>query len=143
MSTENLSIIRTICALSKLVCESHVEPTESCLKITTMFFFPAGFFDRREFILAQHPLEHTMASFWQMAWEQDVHLLVMLSSIDGQECTPFWPDGPGAHAFFNAGSMKMKVTLMDELDTAMWKAMRLSLEVRGGGSDGGAHIYIG
>ena len=70
-----------------------------------------------------------MAGFWQMAWEQDVHLLVMLSSIDGQECIPFWPDGPGGHCFFNSGHQKMKVTLMDELDTAMWKAMRLSLEV--------------
>ena len=44
----------------------------------------AGFYDRRAYILTQHPLDHTMSAYWQMIWEQDVHLIVMLSSVDGQ-----------------------------------------------------------
>ena len=92
--------------------------------------FVAGFFDRREFILAQHPLESTCASFWQMVWEQNVHLLVMLSAIDGQECGAFWPSGGHTAAFFEVGFQKMKVTTLDEVETATWKAFRLSLEVR-------------
>ncbi|XP_059092018.1 tyrosine-protein phosphatase 99A-like [Tigriopus californicus] len=87
-----------------------------------------GFFDRREFIIAQHPLEHTMATFWQMVWEQEIHVLTLLTSIDGQECLPFWPNGPGMGIFFNVGYQKMKVSLLDELDTPMWKAIRISLE---------------
>ena len=89
----------------------------------------SGFFDRREFIVAQHPLDSTMSVFWQMVWEQDVHILVMMSSIDPQECRPFWPQESGMHAFFDAGYQKMKVTLLDEVDTASWKAFRISLEV--------------
>jgi hypothetical protein len=89
-----------------------------------------GFFDRREFILAQHPLDSTCATFWQMVWEQSVHLIVMLSSIDGQECCAFWPAESGQSVFFEVGYQKMKVTMLDEVDTATWKAFRLSLEVR-------------
>ena len=64
-----------------------------------------------------------------MVWEQNVHLLVMLSAIDGQECGAFWPSG-GHGAFFEVGFQKMKVSMMDEVETATWKAFRLSLEVR-------------
>ena len=63
-----------------------------------------------------------------MVWEQNVHLLVMLSAIDGQECGAFWPSGHGA--FFEIGFQKMKVSTLDEVETATWKAFRLSLEVR-------------
>ena len=62
-----------------------------------------------------------------MVWEQNVHLLVMLSAIDGQECGAFWPSGHGA--FFEIGFQKMKVSTLDEVETATWKAFRLSLEV--------------
>ena len=66
-----------------------------------------------------------------MVWEQNVHLLVMLSAIDGQECGAFWPSGGHtAAAFFEVGFQKMKVTTLDEVETATWKAFRLSLEVR-------------
>lgn len=57
-----------------------------------------------------------------------MHLLVMLSAIDGQECGAFWPSG-GHGAFFEVGFQKMKVSMMDEVETATWKAFRLSLEV--------------
>ena len=65
-----------------------------------------------------------------MVWEQNVHLLVMLSAIDGQECGAFWPSGGHTAAFFEVGFQKMKVTTLDEVETATWKAFRLSLEVR-------------
>ena len=48
------------------------------------FAFFSGFFDRREFIISQHPMENTLMSFWQMVWEQEVHLIATLSSIDAQ-----------------------------------------------------------
>ena len=68
-----------------------------------------------------------------MVWEQNVHLLVMLSAMDGQECGAFWPSGHGGGAaFFEVGFQKMKVSTLDEVETATWKAFRLSLEVSGG-----------
>ena len=56
-----------------------------------------------------------------------MHLLVLLSAVDGQECGSFWPSGRGA--FFEVGFHKMKVTTLDEVETATWRAFRLSLEV--------------
>ncbi len=52
--------------------------------IWRQIFLFAGFFDRREFIVSQHPLENTMTSFWRMIWEQEASLVVVLSSIDSQ-----------------------------------------------------------
>ena len=52
--------------------------------LNSEFNFFSGFFDRREFIVSQHPLENTMASFWRMVWEQEVSLVVVLSSFDSQ-----------------------------------------------------------
>ena len=46
-----------------------------------------------------------------------------------QECLPFWPSCSGASMFFEVGSLRMKVSMLDEVDTATWKAFRLSLEV--------------
>ena len=34
---------------------------------------------------------------------------------------PFWPDLPGQSLLFEAGYQKMKVTLLDVVDTAAWK----------------------
>jgi protein tyrosine phosphatase len=62
-----------------MVPASHQKLLETKFSIS----FP-GFFDRREFIVTQHPMDNTMASFWRMVWEQESSLVVVLSSIDNQ-----------------------------------------------------------
>ncbi len=69
----------------------------------------SGFSDPREFIVAQHPLDHTASSFWQMCWEQQVHLVVALSPLDPQECRPFWALDAGTSVFFD-GPARLRVS---------------------------------
>ncbi len=79
--------------------------------------------------MAQHPLDHTAASFWQMCWEQGASLVVALAPLDPQECRPFWAAEAGASIFLDAGAIKIKVSTLDHVDNATWSAYRLSLEV--------------
>ncbi|XP_040566309.2 putative receptor-type tyrosine-protein phosphatase mosPTP-1 isoform X2 [Lepeophtheirus salmonis] len=89
-----------------------------------------GFFHIREYIVSQHPSAATIPTFWQMVWEQDVQLIVLLSSIDSQECCSFWSTSEihGSLQWEINGYQRMKVTLLDDVDTASKKAIRISLE---------------
>jgi len=90
-----------------------------------------GFFDRREFIVTQHPLERTICDFWRMVWEQESRLIVSLSSIDSQECRPFWPAIIGEMLSWetNKRGDQMRLTLVEEADTLARRAIRLNLEL--------------
>ncbi|XP_033215225.1 tyrosine-protein phosphatase 99A isoform X3 [Belonocnema kinseyi] len=50
----------------------------------------AGFHRNREFIITQHPLEHTIMEFWQMMWDHNAQTIVMLTQCD-EEYPEFWP----------------------------------------------------
>ena len=91
----------------------------------------SGFFDRREFIVTQHPLERTICDFWRMVWEQESRLIVSLSSIDSQECRPFWPAIIGEMLSWetNKRGDQMRLTLVEEADTLARRAIRLNLEL--------------
>ncbi|KAI3413496.1 hypothetical protein GPALN_010986 [Globodera pallida] len=55
------------------------------------------------YIMAQAPQEKTVATFWQMAWEQGVALLVNLCDKDETKsgrCVQYWPE-EGSKAFGN------------------------------------------
>ncbi|VUZ51548.1 unnamed protein product [Hymenolepis diminuta] len=50
---------------------------------------------QKEYIASQGPLPSTCADFWQMCWEQESELIVMLTSIREQgrvKCHKYWPD---------------------------------------------------
>nr|CAD7459231.1 unnamed protein product [Timema tahoe] len=46
---------------------------------------------QRFYIAAQSPLPNTIISFWQMVWEADVYLLVMLNGNKEEGATPYCP----------------------------------------------------
>ena len=100
-------------------------------EVRNFFFGFSGFFDRREFIVTQHPLERTVCDFWRMIWEQDSRLIVTLSSIDSQECRPFWPAiiGETLSLETNKRDQQMRLTLLEEVDTLARRAIRLNLEL--------------
>lgn len=50
-----------------------------------------GFHSLREFIITQHPLKHTIEDFWQMVWDHNAQMIIMLSIIDNQDFGVFWP----------------------------------------------------
>ena len=55
-------------------------------------FLCSGFYNRKGFILSQHPLDSTISAMWQMVAEQEVGVVVVLTNLDNQDYRPFWPD---------------------------------------------------
>ncbi|XP_045839426.1 receptor-type tyrosine-protein phosphatase V-like [Meles meles] len=56
--------------------------------------FVPGYTDPQEFIATQGPLKKTLEDFWRLVWEQQVHIIVMLTV--GMEngrvlCEHYWP----------------------------------------------------
>ena len=66
-----------------------------------------------------------------MVWEQESRLIVSLSSIDSQECRPFWPAIIGEMLSWetNKRGDQMRLTLVEEADTLARRAIRLNLEL--------------
>ncbi|KAK2726948.1 hypothetical protein QYM36_007700, partial [Artemia franciscana] len=50
-----------------------------------------GFSSLREYITTQHPLESTVADFWQMIWDHNIQTVVVLSSVYESDYPQFWP----------------------------------------------------
>ena len=74
-----------------------------------------------------------MFAFWQMVWEQEVFLVVTLSSIDTQECLPFWPSSGQVGETLSwenpTKTHQIRVVMIEELDAPSRRAIRVSLEV--------------
>ena len=75
-----------------------------------------------------------MFAFWQMVWDQEVSLVVTLSSIDSQECLPFWPSSGQVGETLSwenpTKQHQIRVVMIEELDVPSRRAIRVSLEVR-------------
>jgi tyrosine-protein phosphatase non-receptor type 4 len=63
---------------------------------------------RMDYIATQGPLENTSGDFWQMVWEQGVHIIGMMTAVYEKrpKCHKYWPDhdqsveyGSGAGTF--------------------------------------------
>lgn len=82
--------------------------TRSCLPSSQGYSHP------QEFIATQGPLKKTLEDFWRLVWEQQVHIIVMLTV--GMEngrvsmpCSfPEWPQG-GTHSPYRNGPLAVLV----------------------------------
>ena len=79
-------------------------------------------------------MANTMFAFWQMVWQEEVSLLVTLSSIDSQECLPFWPSSGQVGETLSwenqTKSHQIRVVMIEEIDAPSRRAIRVSLEVK-------------
>lgn len=72
--------------------------------------FFLGFNQLKEFIVTQHPVNDTIADFWQMVWDHNAITIVVLSSVTDEKDFPkFWPEKEEES---DHGSFKVK--LMEE-----------------------------
>jgi len=54
--------------------------------------FIEGYHKSEQFIMAQDPLEETVADFWRMVVEQSIEYIVMLSDVGEDKCPRYWPE---------------------------------------------------
>eukprot|EP00095_Tigriopus_kingsejongensis_P005144 maker-scaffold100_size373717-snap-gene-2.51 protein:Tk05144 transcript:maker-scaffold100_size373717-snap-gene-2.51-mRNA-1 annotation:"receptor-type tyrosine-protein phosphatase alpha" len=60
-----------------------------------------GYKERKKWICAQGPLDHTVADFWRMVYEQGVELVIMLTNLEEYnriKCAQYWPQA-GDHNY--------------------------------------------
>jgi len=80
-----------------------------------------GFLSLTEFIMSQHPKEHTMPDFWRLLWDQDVHTVVVLSNVNEPDFPIFWPETD----HLRLGLLKIRHTEEGLLSGFMTKDFRL------------------
>ncbi|VDD96918.1 unnamed protein product [Enterobius vermicularis] len=71
------------------------------------------------YIATQSPLPNTVASFWQMVWEQGAVLIVNLADnedLRNDRCTRYWPqNGSECHSVFETNVIKYTLLLMVDI----------------------------
>ncbi|XP_054251904.1 tyrosine-protein phosphatase non-receptor type 7 [Indicator indicator] len=62
-----------------------------------------GFAGRpREYIATQGPMLNTVTDFWEMVWQEEVPLIVMITELQErkEKCVHYWPDKEGTYGPF-------------------------------------------
>ena len=58
------------------------------------------------YIAAQGPNDETIGLFWEMAWQKNVRVIVMLTNLieglgfNANKCSQYWPDMVGSSRFY-------------------------------------------
>ena len=88
----------------------------------------AGFYNRKGFIISQHPLDSTISAMWQLVAEQDIQVIVVLTNLDNHDYRPFWPASTNGQMMWDAGYSQFTVSLVSQ-DDFLPRTVRLKLEV--------------
>lgn len=87
-----------------------------------------GFLEPKRYIATQGPLAATVADFWQMNWDYDVSVIVMLTRIVEEnkvKCAQYWPNDLQTPSKFG----KFEVTKSDEEVTKEITIRNLTVKV--------------
>ena len=71
-------------AVAKSRQKSVLLSTDQDIELIGPILLPSGFYNRKGFILSQHPLDSTISSMWQMVAEQEIQVIVVLTNLDNQ-----------------------------------------------------------
>ncbi len=80
--------------------------------------FMDGYRKRHSYIATQGPLPSTIGDFWRMCWEQQTHIIVMLTKLEEKQrlkCDQYWPNR-GTETYDNV----MQVTLVDTQELSFY-----------------------
>ena len=94
------------------LAELDEDPTTTYINANWM----QGYDRERAYILAQGPLAETIGDFWRMVWEQDAHVIVMITNLveSGRiKCERYWPE-PGTEVTFGLVSVRGKEAGVEE-----------------------------
>ncbi|XP_021365280.1 tyrosine-protein phosphatase 10D-like isoform X2 [Mizuhopecten yessoensis] len=86
-----------------------------------------GFKFEREYIACQGPLPGTIEDFWQMVWEQDVPLIVMLTRCkEGNtvKCEQYWPEN--LHESETYGAVEVTRTAVEPNDEYVYSEFTIA-----------------
>uniref|UniRef100_A0A0N5AZD9 protein-tyrosine-phosphatase n=1 Tax=Syphacia muris TaxID=451379 RepID=A0A0N5AZD9_9BILA len=61
-----------------------------------------GYKNKKKFIATQGPKDSTQNDFWQMVWQQDARVIVMITKLQEgslRQCSQYWPDRHSTKAY--------------------------------------------
>ncbi len=88
-----------------------------------------GYKDRKKWICAQGPLEHTVQDFWRMVYEQNVEMIIMLTNLEEYnriKCAQYWP-GSGDLTFTPWPNLMLNVRFCTEKRYSDYMVRELTL----------------
>ncbi|XP_046436955.1 uncharacterized protein LOC124188395 isoform X2 [Daphnia pulex] len=89
-----------------------------------------GFNDPREYIATQGPKICTIEDFWRMVWEQNVHIIIMVTSLEERgkpKCDRYWPEDAANPLTFES----LSVSQLNETDFESYTLRSFKVERNG------------
>ncbi|XP_008158195.2 tyrosine-protein phosphatase non-receptor type 7 [Eptesicus fuscus] len=77
----------------------------------------------KAYIATQGPMPHTVADFWEMVWQEDVPLIVMLTQLreSKEKCVHYWPTDEDTYGPF-------RIRLREERELPEYTVRRLTVQ---------------
>ncbi|XP_030077735.1 tyrosine-protein phosphatase non-receptor type 7 isoform X2 [Microcaecilia unicolor] len=107
------------------VCLSRAESQDDSNYINANYI--RGYAEQEKaFIATQGPMLNTVIDFWQMVWQEQAPVIVMITKLkEGKEkCVHYWPDGEGNYGQF-------KIYVQDTRECVEYTVRDLTIQAEG------------
>ncbi len=101
-----------------------------------------GYWKENEFICAQGPLASTIEDFWEMVWQENSRVIVMLTPLEEKrkvKCAPYWST---TEATISIGPFKVTTWKHEMLSLLKQRVTCTPISVRKGGESREMHHYL-